>query len=147
PYIRPGFALSKLVGEAVAERPEARFVLLAKHGLVTWGDTPEASYEATLEAVSRAAAFVEEHGSGRPATRTVALGTPQREELLAAVLPALRGAVRRDGRPILQSDTSPAVLDFVCAEGAAELSQIGAACPDHLVHTKRRPLWIDFDPS
>ena len=23
--------------------------------------------------------------------------------------------------------------------------QIGAACPDHLVHTKRRPLWVDFD--
>ena len=149
PYIRPGFALSKLVAEAVAERPEARFVLLAKHGLVTWGDTPEASYEATLEAVGRAAAFVEEHGSGRAGATppSVALDTPQREELLAAVLPALRGAVSVDGPRILQLDTSPAVLDFVCAEGAAELSQIGAACPDHLVHTKRRPLWIDFDPE
>src|SRR5690606_33206639 len=21
------------------------------------------------------------------------------------------------------------------------------ACPDHLVHTKRRPLWIEFDPE
>ena len=149
PYIRPGFALSKLVAEAVADRPEARFVLLAKHGLVTWGDTPEASYEATLEAVSRAAAFVEEHGNGRPAaTPRPSRSTPSaRDELLAAVLPALRGAVSVDGPRILQLDTSPAVLDFVCADGAAELSQIGAACPDHLVHTKRRPLWVDFDPE
>jgi rhamnose utilization protein RhaD (predicted bifunctional aldolase and dehydrogenase) len=37
PYIRPGFALSKLVADAVAAHPEAKLVLLAKHGLVTWG--------------------------------------------------------------------------------------------------------------
>jgi rhamnose utilization protein RhaD (predicted bifunctional aldolase and dehydrogenase) len=35
PYLRPGFALSKLVAQAVAEHPEAKIVLLAKHGLVT----------------------------------------------------------------------------------------------------------------
>src|SRR5439155_23988233 len=23
----------------------------------------------------------------------------------------------------------------------------GAACPDHLIHTRRRPVWVDFDPS
>ena len=149
PYIRPGFALSKLVAEAVSDRPEARFVLLAKHGLVTWGDTPEASYEATLEAVSRAAAFVEEHGSGRSVATPSAttLDSKRGNELLAAVLPAFRGALSVDGPRILQLDTSPAVVDFVRAEGAGELSQIGAACPDHLVHTKRRPLWIEFDPE
>src|SRR3977135_3755897 len=57
PYIRPGFALSKLVADAVAEHPEAKVVLLAKHGLVTWGDTAEESYAATLDASNRAAAF------------------------------------------------------------------------------------------
>ncbi len=41
PYLRPGFALSKLVAQAVAEHPEATVVLLAKHGLVTWGATAE----------------------------------------------------------------------------------------------------------
>jgi rhamnose utilization protein RhaD (predicted bifunctional aldolase and dehydrogenase) len=24
--------------------------------------------------------------------------------------------------------------------------RVGAACPDHLVHTKRLPLWVPFDP-
>src|SRR4029079_15016046 len=89
-----------------------------------------------------------EHGTGRAAsTPAAALDSDRRDELLAAVLPALRGAVSVAGPRILQIDTSPAVLDFSCAEGAAELSQIGAACPDHLVHTKRRPLWVDFDPE
>jgi rhamnulose-1-phosphate aldolase/alcohol dehydrogenase len=52
-----------------------------------------------------------------------------------------------DGPRILQVDASPAVLDFVCWLHAPELSQVGAACPDHLVHTKRRPLWVEFDPG
>ena len=23
---------------------------------------------------------------------------------------------------------------------------VGAACPDHLVHTKRLPMWVPYDP-
>jgi NAD(P)-dependent dehydrogenase (short-subunit alcohol dehydrogenase family) len=30
---------------------------------------------------------------------------------------------------------------------ASALAGIGAACPDHLVHTKRIPLWVPFDPE
>ena len=58
PYIRPGFVLSKQVGEAVRNNPNAKFVLLAKHGLVTWGETHEESYGRTIEAINRAAEFV-----------------------------------------------------------------------------------------
>ena len=47
-YIRPGFTLSKQVGEAVRNNPDAKFVLLAKHGLVTWGDTHKESHSRTI---------------------------------------------------------------------------------------------------
>jgi rhamnose utilization protein RhaD (predicted bifunctional aldolase and dehydrogenase) len=43
--------------------------------------------------------------------------------------------------------SSQDVLTFVCGRDSEQLSQIGAACPDHLVTTKIRPLWIDFDPT
>lgn len=150
PYIRPGFALSKLVAEAVAAHPEAKIVLLAKHGLVTWGDTAEASYAATLDAINRAATFVAERTGSHEAfggRRVEPLGDAERDELLAAVLPALRGAVSVDGQRVLQVDTSPEVLAFACGNDSPHLSQIGAACPDHLVHTRRRPVWVEFDPA
>jgi rhamnulose-1-phosphate aldolase/alcohol dehydrogenase len=44
-------------------------------------------------------------------------------------------------------DTSPRVHEFVGSRDAAELVTVGAACPDHLVHTTRTPLWIPFDPA
>src|SRR5699024_8194082 len=44
-------------------------------------------------------------------------------------------------------DDSENILSFVNSQNAKELSQVGAACPDHLVHTKRVPLFVDWDPT
>ncbi|MBA2344066.1 MAG: bifunctional aldolase/short-chain dehydrogenase [Rubrobacter sp.] len=148
PYIRPGFTLSKQVGEAVRDNPDARFVLLAKHGLVTWGDTHEESYNRTIEAVNRAAEYVAGRGGDQPfgGQGLEPLPADERETLLAEVLPALRGALSGETPKILRQDSSEDVLEFIYGRDSAELSQVGAACPDHLVRTKVRPLWVDFDP-
>jgi rhamnulose-1-phosphate aldolase/alcohol dehydrogenase len=147
PYLRPGFALSKLVAEAVAVHPEAKLVLLAKHGLVTWGDTAEESYAATLDAINRAAAFVAERTAAHEPFGGRRVEPLPAESLLVDVLPALRGAVSVDGPRILRVDTSPNAVEFACGVDSPALSQIGAACPDHLVHTRRTPVWVDFDPA
>ena len=150
PYIRPGFTLAKQVGDAIRSNPEAKLVLLAKHGLVNWGGTAEESYQNTIETINRAAEFAAEHSEGKvPFGGRRMAPTPQeeRDELLAAVLPTLRGAVSGEAPKILCTDTSDKVIEFVCGEESPELSQVGAACPDHLVQTKMRPLWIEFDPE
>ena len=153
PYIRPGFTLSKQVGGAVKNNPDAKFVLLAKHGLVTWGDTHQESYGRTIEAINRAAEFVASRASEPFGGKKVEPPAPDRREaLLAEVLPALRGALSSGtdapSHKILRADfSSEDILTFVCARDSKVLSQVGAACPDHLVRTKVRPLWVDFDPQ
>ena len=150
PYIRPGFTLAKQVGEAVRNSPEAKLVLLAKHGLVTWGDSSEESYNNTIRTINQAAEFVAQKSAGKEpfgGRRMAPVSPEKREELLAAVLPALRGAVSGETPKILRADTSEDVIEFVCGEDSSELSQVGAACPDHLVQTKVRPLWVEFDPE
>jgi rhamnulose-1-phosphate aldolase/alcohol dehydrogenase len=151
PYIRPGFTLSKQVGEAVRNNPSARFILLAKHGLVTWGGMHEESYGRTIEAINRAAEFVASRAGEPFGGRAVEpLSLECRVALLAEVLPALRGALSSGSEEathkILRVDyTSEDVLEFVCGRDSKDLSQVGAACPDHLVRTKVKPLWVDFD--
>ena len=66
-YQRPGFDMSRRIAELLEENPGARAVLLAKHGLVTWGETGEESYRATIEFVTRAAEAIDgaaKHGYG-----------------------------------------------------------------------------------
>lgn len=150
PYIRPGFALSKQVGEAVRNNPGAKLALFAKHGLVTWGETGRDSYERTIDAINRAVDFVCARGRDRAAFGGQSIGSlsdSQRRDLFAAILPTLRGAVSKLSPKILLVDSSEPVMEFVCGSDSRELCRIGAACPDHLIRTKMIPMWVDFDPE
>src|SRR5437773_5243762 len=67
PYRRPGFGLAREVALALRAKPHAKLVILAKHGLITWGDSDEACYASTLRTIAQARNFVEERiaSSGR----------------------------------------------------------------------------------
>jgi len=152
PYIRPGFTLSKQVGEAARANPDLKLVVLAKHGLVVWGDTAEAAYRRTIEVINQAVAFVNERTAGTPRfggrhEAADAVGDDARAALLHDLLPAIRGAVSSERHKILTADTSDRTLEFVSSAEAERLVTVGAPCPDHLVHTKRVPLWIPYDPA
>lgn len=143
PYIRPGFTLSKQVAVAVSENPELKLVVLAKHGLIVWGDSAEEAYRRTIEVINQAVAFVNQVTGDTPRFGgELRRGDPA---LLREVLPAIRGAVSSERAKVLTVDTSPRVVEFVSSVQAAELVKVGAPCPDHLVHTKRLPLWIPYD--
>ena len=150
-YERPGFAMSRRIAELLDQNPSARAVLLEKHGLVTWGETGEESYRATLEFVARAAEAIQRAaaaGFGLGGERVAPRGDAEAEELLAAALPAFRGALLADADGVvLEVDRSPAAVAFASSARAPEVSQAGAPCPDHLINTKHKPLVVAFDPS
>ena len=63
------------------------------------------------------------------------------------MLPVVRGLVSTRRPAVLKRDDSPEVLAFLAQPGIEAATQIGAACPDHLVHTKRLPLFVDWHPD
>src|SRR3954470_13023368 len=144
PYIRPGFTLSKQVGEAVRAHPDLKLIVLAKHGLIVWGDTAEEAYRRTIEVINQAVAFVNERTGDRPRFGGRA---SEPSGSLHDLLPAIRGAVSSERAKVLTVDTSDRVMEFVCSREAAELVTVGAPCPDHLVHTKRLPLWVSREDA
>jgi rhamnulose-1-phosphate aldolase/alcohol dehydrogenase len=150
-YQRPGFAMSRRIAELLEGNPSARAVLLEKHGLVTWGETGEQCYRVTIEFVTRAVEAIDEAAKGRfglGGARVPTLADQEAEDLLAAALPALRGAVLADaGGVVLEVDRSPEAAAFASAARTPEVSQVGAPCPDHLINTKHKPLVLEFEPG
>ena len=150
-YERPGFQMSKRIAELLRGAPQARAVLLEKHGLVTWGDTSRVAYESTLEFITRAAQALEAAGEGRfglGGSRVRALADDEADSLLSASLPGLRGALLAEGGvSVLRIDRSAEAIAFSSSHQAPDVSQVGAPCPDHLINTKHRPLVVDFDPE
>ncbi|MCP8617577.1 bifunctional aldolase/short-chain dehydrogenase [Salirhabdus salicampi] len=149
PYIRPGFQLSKMIAEGVKQNPQAELVIMEKHGLVTWGETSKECYENTINIIQEAEDYIEAKSKGHTlfgGNKYESIATEQRKEVLAKVLPVVRGEVSKNKKMIVTHDDSEDVLQFVNSVDASSLVGIGAACPDHLVHTKRVPLFIDWDP-
>jgi len=150
PYVRPGFTLSKMIAEGVRNNPNAELVLMEKHGLVTWGETSEECYAQTIKIISEAEAFIEarvEEAKLFGGAKYETLPEAKRRELLGELMPVIRGAVSQGQKMILSYDDGDDVLQFVNSHNAGTLSQVGAACPDHLVHTKMVPLYVEWDPA
>lgn len=151
PYIRPGFTLSQWIGGKVRENPAIEAVLMGKHGLVTWGPDSKTTYENTIRVIQEAEDYIASRRVGKRVFGDLAVPAYKdqaaRREIMAQVLPAIRGAVSQHKPAILQYDDSDEVLDMVGSGRTGEVSQLGAACPDHLVHVKRQPLYVDWRPG
>ncbi|MBI3812791.1 MAG: bifunctional rhamnulose-1-phosphate aldolase/short-chain dehydrogenase [Nitrospirae bacterium] len=148
PYFRPGFLLSKKTGEAYAKRPGLRAIILDKHGLITWGASAKEAYVETIRMITEAERFIARHKK-RPRSRAAqpAPSKASRDSIAAAVAPTLRGEVGRGKRMVLLYDDSAEALQFVNHPKAGPLSQIGPFTPDHLMHTKPRPLFLEMNGS
>ena len=146
-YIRPGFTLSKWIGEGLRAHPEAECVVMGKHGLVTWGDDARTCYENSLRIIQEAEDFI----AARRANAAVETVGPARADIAAddwaRLLPTVRGLVSQRRPAILKLDRSEEVMAFLAVKDVASATQIGAACPDHLVHTKRLPLFVNWRPE
>lgn len=154
-YIRPGFLLSKWVGEAYQKNPNLKAIILDKHGLITWGETAKEAYDLTISMVTQAERYAAKKGRGKlvlGGMKAPVLSHAERHAVAAEVAPTLRGEVSRmpqvKGRPpgkrmVLQYEDAPAVLKFAGSEEARRLTQIGPFTPDHLMHTKPWPLFVD----
>ena len=118
-YVRPGFELSC----RVAELSDTRAVVLAHHGLVTWGETHEESYRLTLELVRLADRFV------GPAGRDAAAPEPDGTEA-ERFLVRLRGRLSRERHQVLAIDhTQRAIADRDDVERLAR----ARSTPDHML--------------
>ena len=152
PYRRPGFGLAREVALALRARPTATLVILAKHGLITWGDTDAQCYASTLATIGQARDFVEARIAGADRSlfggvRVPAVAEAERRAVAASIAPTLRGLVSAETRMILRYEDGEDVLGFAGSHDAPRLTTIGAACPDHLVHTKPWPLLVDWSPD
>jgi len=149
PYMRPGFRMAQLVGEAARSHPALKGVILMNHGLVTWSDDPREAYGLHVEMANRAVSRLTVGWASVPDTTVGWASVPDsglnpESRLLnpALLAPTLRGILGADKRVILRFDGSPDVLRFVNWDRAVDASHKGAATPDHILSSKRRPMWV-----
>jgi rhamnose utilization protein RhaD (predicted bifunctional aldolase and dehydrogenase)/NAD(P)-dependent dehydrogenase (short-subunit alcohol dehydrogenase family) len=150
PWRRPGFELAMLMRNAVEAAPGCDGIVLAGHGLFTWGDTSRACYRQSLAVIDHLGQLV----LSRVAQKGSALfggaraaASAERRALAADIAPFVRGRVSSNKRLIGHHSDAPEVLRFVGSLDAEALARLGTSCPDHFIRTKIRPLIVGWDPS
>lgn len=150
PWQRPGFDLGLVMEAVCREHPQTQGIVMGQHGLINWADDDKACYELSLELIEQAARAIEAHDRGAETfggQKVEALPLQEREELLVALLPRLRGMVSQQNKFIgtVQSDAN--ILRFVNSHDAPRLAALGTSCPDHFLRTKIKPLYVDWHPQ
>jgi rhamnose utilization protein RhaD (predicted bifunctional aldolase and dehydrogenase)/NAD(P)-dependent dehydrogenase (short-subunit alcohol dehydrogenase family) len=148
PWQRPGFELALLLRQAVEDHPGASGIILASHGLFTWGATSRECYINTSAIIDELGTFVLEHqqrivlfGGARHAVRA------DRHDVATAILPFLRGRMATLRPSIGIFDDSDEAIEFVNAHDAGPLAEVGTSCPDHFLRTRIKPLLVQWDPA
>jgi rhamnulose-1-phosphate aldolase/alcohol dehydrogenase len=151
PWRRPGFQLGLDIAAVSRDNPRAIGVILGGHGITTWGETSDECERRSLEIITTAQRYLDEHGRAEPFGDVVLEFQPlpeaQRRERAAALAPMLRGLASTDRAQVGHFTDSAAVLDFLARDKHAALAALGTSCPDHFLRTKVRPLVLDLPPS
>lgn len=137
PYVMPGFDLAKLCAEVFPAQATARTIgmVLMNHGIFSFGDTAQQSYDRMIALVGRAEDHLKKNAPLTPAS-----GIEPAANWFD--LPELRKKVSAAaGFPLLlRSNADSATLAFARHPNIAEISQRGPATPDHIIRTKQLPM-------
>jgi rhamnose utilization protein RhaD (predicted bifunctional aldolase and dehydrogenase)/NAD(P)-dependent dehydrogenase (short-subunit alcohol dehydrogenase family) len=154
PWRRPGFELAMLMRNAVESAPGCDGLVLAGHGIFTWGNSSRECYLSSLRVIDHLGQLVLPRvaqkgaalfGGLRPGSTPVSAA--DRRALATDILPFVRGRVSARKRLIAHHSDSPEVLRFAGSRDAEALARLGTSCPDHFIRTKIRPLFVGWDPS
>ncbi len=145
PYVKPGFVLSRRIAALGGELSRARALVLDKHGIFTWGESAQESYERMIEAVDAAERYL---ARGGVAVAPVP-GDSARRAQQDALAPVVRGALCRAGdqRFILEWRDEAEILSLLARDDAKQVTAVGPATPDHVIRTKPLPLWLGGVPD
>jgi rhamnose utilization protein RhaD (predicted bifunctional aldolase and dehydrogenase)/NAD(P)-dependent dehydrogenase (short-subunit alcohol dehydrogenase family) len=149
PWQRPGFELALMIERSVRENPEIDGILLGGHGLFTWGATQRECYLNSIHTIDQMGEFIAKHQGQKGAVfgGLVHAARPDRKDIVAEILPTLRGALSSNRRVIAHFSDDDDALAFAGSKWSRELSALGTSCPDHFLRTKVCPLFLDWEPA
>ena len=149
PWQRPGFELALQLEKIVKDNPGCDGVLLGSHGLFTWGDTQRECYLNSIRTIDQMGEFIFEHQkkSGPLFGGLRHKPLENRREIVAKILPALRGIASSNRRVIAHYTDGEDALNFAGSEWAKQLGGLGTSCPDHFLRTRICPMFIDWEPG
>jgi len=141
PYVMPGFILAKTIYEMTKDKDWNQLdgMILMNHGVFTFDNDAKSSYEKMIAIVSKAERYLKKHAAKDLKSKSSVPDTLQLANIRKAV-----GLMT--GKPVLSKlDFSPASVGFSNVKSVKSITNRGPLTPDHIIRTKRVPLYVTKD--
>ncbi len=148
--VDPGFLLAKTLERGLGDyrartgREGPRAIIMANHGLVVSGETPDEIRAHTdwlfqeLEHVLEPTRFAEPFGV------VATVGATRSRELVNAIAPTLRALLSPgEALKVVTLDDSASTMRLAGGGDGEALTALGPLCPDQIVYCKSFPLWFE----
>jgi rhamnose utilization protein RhaD (predicted bifunctional aldolase and dehydrogenase) len=140
PYVMPGFDLARFCAEKFAAEAGDNTIgmLLMNHGMFSFGETAQESYERMIYLVGLAEDYLKQHQAWENPLPKV----EKNPQPMGQTLTQLRRELSEvAGFPVIMTrHQSDRALAFVQRKDLGEISQQGPATPDHVIRTKQLPM-------
>jgi len=155
PYLTSGFPLAKAVSEMALNTPDLEAIVVAYHGVFTFGDTAEIGYQRMVGYISKAESYFQDQEKIKDARSGVAKQKPEKYDLsgVARLAQVLRGAcaykdsVDKYERFFTEIRRSPDIVAISGSADAESFCQSGVLTPDHVIRTKNQYIFLDDIPD
>ena len=153
PYTQVGIDLARAVSRAAAETPGCTGVIIAHHGLVTWGESAREAFDGMLTIVREAQEWIDCHREKKLSAAVSPL-SEQAKKRYRELAPLIRGRLAKG----LSSDNAyrPSVslvhindertLSLLENREFSRLLVSAPPSPDYIIRTRRLPLLLDDMP-
>ncbi|MFT7005364.1 MAG: rhamnose utilization protein RhaD (predicted bifunctional aldolase and dehydrogenase) [Sulfurimonas sp.] len=141
PYIMPGFVLAKLIYDMTRDVKwdELEGMVLMNHGLFTFNETAQKSYEKTIELVDKAEKYLASNG----AVLEITQDNPTVDLLELASIRAKVSELKGYATISIFNDSK--LASFFSKQNVEQIATQGPLTPDHVIRTKRVPAIIGED--
>ena len=140
PYVMPGFDLARTIGEQYEQEATEKTIgmVLLNHGVFSFSDSAETSYQRMIELVSMAEQSLMEQGAWEVQQQSITAPAAPQHEAIATLRSEISAAA---GRPmLLQMTQRETGLNFVKHPKLEQIATRGPVTPDHVLRTKRIPM-------
>ncbi|RUM68009.1 MAG: oxidoreductase [Sulfurospirillum sp.] len=135
PYVMPGFILAKTIHEMSKnlDWEKCGGIILHHHGIFTFDDDAKRSYDKMIDAVQRAESYLDEHAPLQiPDTPKKPFDTEALQEIIS----------REKGYPVTMQINNTPLARYYASLGKEAVSR-GVLTPEHIIRTKRTPLYLE----
>jgi len=143
PYVMPGFDLSRLCAELFPQnaQPDTIGMVLMNHGIFSFGDTAQQSYERMIELVAMAEDYLQQQQAFN-VTNSYAQSSLYADDLNYIHIARLRKELSDHLQQpvIIHQHRDAQTLAFANHSQIEQISQQGPATPDHVIRTKQLPM-------